>query len=118
MNYFKIGDTDYSIYVNELKVNKEANYNAQTNAAGNTVVDYINAKRTIEVGIIPLDSAAMVRLQEAIDAFSVSISFRNPKTGVLEENINCIIPTNSVEYYTIQVNKVMYKAFTLKFIEL
>ena len=36
----------------------------------------------------------------------------------LEENINCIIPENNVEYYTIQINKVMYKAFTLKIIEL
>lgn len=118
MAYFKIGDTDYSMYVNQLNINKEANYNAQTNAAGNTVVDYINHKRTIEVGIIPLDSAAMAALQTAIDAFSVSISFRNPQTGALEEGVSCIIPSNNVEYYTIQANKVMYNAFTLEFIEL
>lgn len=118
MSYFKINDTDYSKYVNGLKVNKTAVYNAQTNAAGNTVVDYINAKREIEVGIIPLDDTAMAQLQTAIDAFNVSISFRNPKTNALEENVNCIIPENNIEYYTIQVNKVMYKALTLKFIEL
>ena len=118
MSYFKINDTDYSKYVNGLKVNKTAVYNAQTNAAGNTVVDYINAKREIEVGIIPLDDTAMAQLQTAIDAFNVSISFRNPKTNALEENVNCIIPENNIEYYTIQVNKVMYKAFTLKIIEL
>lgn len=118
MAYFKIGETDYSMYVNKLTVNKEANYNAQTNAAGNTVVDYINHKRTIEVGIIPLDSATMVALQTAIDAFNVSISFRNPQTGALEEGVNCIIPSSNVEYYTIQADKVMYNAFTLEFIEL
>lgn len=118
MAYFKIGDTDYSMYVNQLNVNKEANYNAQTNAAGNTVVDYINHKRTIEVGIIPLDNAAMVALQAAIDAFNVSISFRNPMTGALEEGVNCIIPSSNVEYYTIQAGKVMYNAFMLEFIEL
>lgn len=118
MAYFKIGEDDFSIYVNELKVNKTANYNAQTNAAGNTVVDYINSKRTIEVGIVPLNDTAMVRLQAAIDAFNVSISFRNPKTNELEENVNCIIPENGVEYYTIQANKVMYKALNLKFTEL
>ena len=118
MSYFKINSVDYSNYVNELKVDKEANYNAQTNAAGNTVVDFINHKRTIEVGIIPLDSAAMVNLQKAIDAFNVSISFRNPLTGALEENVNCIIPSNGVEYYTIQANKVLFNAFSLKFIEL
>jgi len=117
MAYFKIGNTDYSNYVNELKVGKVNNYNAQTNAAGNTVVDYINSKRIIEVGIIPLDSATMAALQSAIDAFNVSISFLNPKTKALE-TINCIIPDSNVEYYTIQADKVMYKAFMLKFVEL
>ena len=118
MAYFKIGDVDYSIYVNQLKINKSNVYNAQTNAAGNSVVDYINAKREIEVGIIPLNDTVMTQLQAAIDAFNVSISFRNPKTNTLETNVNCIIPDNGVEYYTIQANKVMYNAFTLKFIEL
>lgn len=118
MAYFMIDNIDFSMYVNELKVNKTSNYNAQTNAAGDTVVDYINSKRTIDVGIIPLDSAVMATLQTAIDAFSVSISFRNPKTEKLEENVRCIIPANNIEYYTIQANKVMYNAFSLQFIEL
>ncbi len=116
--YFKIGDIDFSMYVNELKVNKEANYNAQTNAAGNTVVDYINSKRTIEVGIIPVDNADMVKLQNALDAFSVSITFLNPQTNELEENVSCIIPKSNVDYYTIQSNKVLFNAFRLEFIEL
>ena len=118
MAYFKIGTTDYSKYVNTLKVDRGANYNAQTNAAGDTVVDYINHKRTITVGIIPLDSVAMAQLQADLQAFNVSISFRNPQTNSLEENVNCIIPADKVEYYTIQANKVMYKAFEIKFIEL
>ncbi len=118
MAYFKINNVDFSKYVNKLKVSKEANYSMQTNAAGNSVVDYINSKRTIEVGIIPLDSAAMVELQAAINAFNVSISYRNPATGALEENINCIIPSNNVDYYTIQADKVLFEAFSLKIIEL
>ena len=118
MAFFKIDGIDFSMYVNELKVNKEHNYNAQTNAAGDTVVDYINSKREIEVGIIPLNDTAMTNLQAAIDAFNVSISFRNPKTNELETNINCIIPDNQIEYYTIQTNKVMYKELKLTFIEL
>lgn len=118
MAYFKIGDTDYSKYVNGLKITKNTTYNAQTNAAGNTVVDFINHKRTIEVGIIPLDDTAMSQLQKDIDAFNVSISFRNPQTNALEENIDCIIPSQELEYYTIQVNKVMYKAFRMIFTEL
>lgn len=118
MSYFSINGVDYSIYVNQLKVSKSANYNAQTNAAGNTVVDYINTKRTIEVGIIPLNDEVMKQLQEAIAAFNVSISFLNPTTGALETDVNCIIPEDEVEYYTIQSNKVMFNAFTLNFIEL
>ena len=118
MAYFKINDTDYSEYVNGLKVNKAAHYNSQTNAAGNTVVDYINSKRNIEVGIIPLDDAAMAKLQADLDAFNVSISFLNPKTKALETNVNCIIPANNIEYYTIRADKVSFKAFTLTFIEL
>lgn len=116
--YFKIGDTDYSAYVNSLKVSKEVNYNSQTNAAGNTVVDYINTKRVIEVGIIPVNGETMLNIQTAINAFNVSISFRNPTTNTLEENVNCIIPTNEVDYYTIQANKVLYNGMTLTFIEL
>ena len=117
MSYFKIGKTDFSMYTNELKINNAVNYSAQTNAAGDTVVDYINSKREIEVGIIPLDDDIMKTLLNAINAFNVSISFRNPQTNLME-TINCIIPGCNVEYYTIQQGKVSYKAFTLKFIEL
>lgn len=118
MEYLKINGNDYSMYVNELKVGKTANYNAQTNAAGNTVVDYINKKHIVEVGFIPLDGAEMLALQQEIDAFNVSLSFRNPLTNEIVENVNCIIPESNVEYYTIQIDKVMYKAFTLTFTEL
>lgn len=106
------------MYVNQLKVNKAAHYNAQTNAAGNTVVDYINSKRTIEVGIIPLDKVAMMELMAAVDTFNVSITFLNPNTGMLEEGVNCIIPSSNIEYYTIQINNVMFKALSLQIIEL
>jgi len=118
MAYFKINNNDYSKYVNSLKVDKTAAYNIQTNAAGNSVADYINAKRTITVGIIPIDKADMIKLQADIDAFDVSISFVNPITGALEENVKCIIPTNSVEYYTIRADKTSFKGFTLTFTEL
>lgn len=118
MAYLKINGTDYSMYVNELTIKETANYNAQVNAAGNSVVDYINKKRNISVGIIPLDDTVMAKLQQDLEIFNVSISFRNPKTNELEENVNCIIPDTEVDYYTIQVNKVMYNAFKLNFIEL
>lgn len=118
MAYFKIGDVDFSHCVSSLKITRSNNYNAQTNAAGDTVVDYINRKRGIEVGIIALDDAALQDLMEAIEYFNVSISYRDPQTGTLAENVNCILPSDEIEYYTIQSNKVSFKAFTLKFTEL
>ena len=118
MAYFKIGNKDYSMYVNKLLVNKEANYTSQTNAAGNTVVDYVNAKRTIEVGIIPLSAEAVKDLLTDLDRFNVNISFLNPLTDTLEENINCIAPSNAIDYYTIQADRKMINAFSITFIEL
>ena len=118
MEYFKIGDKDFSKIVNQLKISKKVNYTAATNAAGNTVVDYINSKRAISVGFIPLDDESMRDLLAAINGFSVSLSFRNPETNDLEENVLCIAPEDAVEYYTIQVGKVMYNELELVFIEL
>ena len=118
MAYFKINNVDYSMYVNSLEITTNTNYNAQTNAAGNTVVDYINQKRQIKVGIIPLDDAVMANLKTAIDNFNVSISFLNPNTKTLEENVDVIIPSNEIKYYTIQVNKVSFEGLTLTFTEL
>lgn len=118
MTYFKINGKDFSKYVSALRVERKAKYNAQTNAAGNTIVDYITSKRDIEVEIIPLDSAAMVEIQQELYNFNVNISFRNPYTGALEEDISCIIPDDEVEYYTIRADKVQFKAMTIKFSEL
>ena len=118
MNYLKINNVDYSIYVNSLEIAINTNDNAQTNAAGNTVVDYINQKRQIKVGIIPLDDIVMASLKNAIDNFNVSISFLNPNTKELEENIDVIIPSNAIKYYTIQMDKVSFEGLTLTFTEL
>ena len=118
MSYLKINNIDFSKYVNELSIDTDNNYTAQTNAAGDTVVDLINKKRTIEVGIIPLNAVAMKELLEVIDAFNVSISFLNPLTNTLEEGVDCILPSTGVEYITIQANKVLFKEFKLKFKEL
>ena len=118
MTYFKMNGIDFSAYVNDLKVTNTHQYNALTNAAGNTIVDYINKKRTFEVGFIPLDDTDMAKLLEVINGFNVTVSFRNPQTNVLEENVNCIIPMNAVAYYTIRTDKVMYDGFVLNLQEL
>lgn len=117
MAYFKIGDTDFSHLVRSLNVTKEHNYNAQTNAAGNTVVDYINAKRTIEAGFIYMDDSAMSELQAALDGFAVIITYRDPKTNALEV-ASCIAPEIEADYYTIQADKVLYNEFAVEFTEL
>lgn len=115
--YLMINGNDYSSICSELNVKREVNYNSQINAAGNTVVEYINAKRIVEVEIIPLDAAAMLSLLAEIEQFNVSLSFRNPRTNDLE-TINAIVPSNENKYYTIQVNRVLYEAMTIEFIEL
>lgn len=117
MAYFKIGENDYSAYTNELKIRSATTYRAQTNAAGNTVVDNANKKREITVGIIPLNDTVMKKLLADLDKFQVGITFRNPETNTDEYTL-CIIPESEVEYYTIQAGKVRYKAFNLTFVEL
>lgn len=101
-----------------MKIAKNHHYSSQTNAAGNTVVDLVNSKRTITIGLIHMSDAAMVAVQQAISPFGVSISFLNPETNTLEENVNCIIPSNNVEYYTIQAKNVLLKGTNLTFTEL
>lgn len=118
MTYFKIGSRDYSAYTNALKVLTSARYNEQMNAAGDSVVDFINSKRTIEVGIIPLDDAMLQTLMTDIAAFNVKISFLNPNTKTLENNVSCKIPESEVSYYTIQVGNVKTQALKLSFQEL
>ena len=117
MAYFKINNIDFSGITSGLKVSKAANYSAQTNAAGNMVVDYINSKKTIEATIIPINDAAMARLKAELDKFSVSITYREPATNSLQ-TIAAIIPADEIEYYTIQADRVMYNAVNLTFTEL
>lgn len=121
MTYFQLGDIDFSHYVNELKIKRGANYNAQTNAAGDTVVDYINHKVTLEVGFVPLDMSEMYELYSYLDNFTVSITFYDPQSVGSRHltTIECIVPTLDIEYYTIQSEeKTLFKPFTLKFTQL
>lgn len=118
MAYFKINDIDFSSFVGGMSINKAANYSIQTNAAGNSVVDYINSKRTIKITTIPLTGEQMKELQKVVASFSVSVAFRNPATNELEENVSCIVPESEADFYTIQVDKVLYNAASLTFTEL
>lgn len=116
--YFKINGTDYSKYVNKLQVGTEHFYKSMTTAAGNTLVKYINTKRVLEVGIIPLDASTLSQFMQDVNKFQVTVSFRDPITNNVIENIKCVIPVHLLEYYTIQAGNVQFKAFSLQIKEL
>lgn len=118
MAYFKIGNQDFSNIVAELIVKYEPLYNSQTNAAGNTVIDMINSKRNIEVKVIPIDAVKMASLMNAIKAFNVLISYRDPITNELVTGVNCIIDDITADYYTITNKRVLYNETKLEFQEL
>lgn len=111
MAYFKINNNDYSTYVNKLIVDTTHKYTARENASGNLLVKHITRKKKLQVGIIPLDATTLSTLMDDLDSFECTVTYLDPKTNALE-TINCIIPVHSVEYYTIQADKVMTKAFT------
>lgn len=117
MAYFKIYNpktkvtTDYSMYVNKLIVDTKHKYTARENASGNMMVKYITKKRSVQVGIIPLDASALQTLMRDLNQFQVKVTCINPETNALEEDVDCIIPVNSVEYYTIRADKTMVKGF-------
>ena len=118
MSYFlKINGTDFSKYVNKLVVGKEHLYEAMNTANGGDLIKYRGSKYTLEVGFIPLDDTSMSQLLTVLDEFSVTVSFRDPKTNLLVENLVCIIPNHLVEYYTIRADKVSYKAFSVQILQ-
>ena len=111
--YFKINGNDYSMYVNKLQVGTEHNYKMETSAGGADRVTHKYSRKILEVGIIPLDGEAMARLLSDVNQFRVTISFRDPRTNAMVEDMPCIIPRHLIDYYTIQADKVMYQAFSL-----
>lgn len=117
MAYFKINGVDFSQYVNKLTVQTNHIYNARTNASGNTSVKLINSKKVITVGIIPLDAAVNSRLVAMLNNFKMTVEFLDPETNQLG-TANCIIPKNAIDYYTVQADRVLVKAYTLTFEEL
>lgn len=117
MAYFLINGKDFSHVVSGLAVTKTANYSAQINANGNTVVDYINSKRTIEATFIPMLAEPLADLLDSLADFGANITFLNPHTNAVETAF-CIVPDSAIDYYTIQANKVMANPFTLSFTEL
>jgi hypothetical protein len=118
MSYFlKINDIDFSMYVNKLIVGKEHLYESMNAADGGDLIKYRGSKYVLEVGFIPLDDVSMMNLLTVLDEFNVTVSFRDPKTNQIYENLVCIIPNHLVEYYTIRADKVSYKAFSVQILQ-
>ena len=119
MAYFKIGNTDFSSYVSGLKIGYETLVadNSGRNANGDTVLDVINHKVKVYATFRPLSTAEMATLLTAIADYVIQITFRDAKTQTTK-TITCYTGTPEPEYYCIQNNKVMYKQFSLNFIEL
>lgn len=115
--FFKIGTTDISSYVASLQIGYGTAYNAQTNAAGDTVIDIINNKRTFNMTTRYLTDAEMSTLTTLLANLKVTISYRDVKTKALVTGVNCIVSTPEPEYYTIGTS-VFYKPITLTLQEL
>lgn len=117
MEYLKINDVDFSMYVNKLKIGTEWNYKARVNASGNTTAKPIAKKHILEVGIIPLDIDTVNQLETELNKFQVSVTFLSPETKDLM-TIQCMIPNHSKEFYTIRAGNTSLKAYSLAFTEL
>lgn len=110
MAYLKINGHDYSTNVNKLVITTKHKYTARESASGELLTKYIAMKRNIQVGVIPLDASTMSKLQKDINQFDVEVTFLDPDTNAMI-TAYCIIPTHSVEYYTIRAGNTMTKAF-------
>lgn len=117
--YFKINNQDFSHLVNSLKVGYETlvSENSGRNANGDTVIDVINKKIKVYIGLRHTFEEEMQEFLNAMEPYVVEVAFRNPKTGNLH-TITTYTGTPEPEYYTIQTDKVIYKPLTINFIEL
>ena len=118
MSYLKINDTDISHLVKGLKIGYETLLaeNSGRNANGDTVIDIINRKVKVYVTFRPMFDDEMVEFLTLIKDYVVNVSFRDSRTNQLT-TVTCYTGTPEPEYYHIG-NEVIYKDFSLNFIEL
>lgn len=118
MSYLKVNGTDISHLVKGLKIGYETLV-AETsgrNANGDMTVDVINSKVKVYATFRPMFDYEMVELMTLIRDYVVSVSFRDSRTNALA-TATCYTSTPEPEYYRIG-DQVVYKDFTLNFIEL
>lgn len=119
MSYLKLNGKDVSHLVKGLKIGYETLVadNSGRNANGDTVLDVINHKIKVYVTFRPMDDSDMKMLLAAIESYVFPVVFRDSKTNELK-TIICYSGTPNVEYYWILDNQVLYKEFSLNFIEM
>lgn len=119
MNYFKIGNTDFSFLVAGMKVGYETLVSSDSgrNAAGDTVIDVVNEKKKVYIQFRHMTEEEMNSLLTAIQPYVVNVSFLDPRTKALT-TIKAYTGTPEPEYYTIQPGGTIYKPMSLNFIEL
>lgn len=118
MSYLKINNTDISHLVKGLKIGYETLLaeNSGRNANGDTVIDIINNKVKIYTTFRPMFDNEMLEFLDLIRDFVVEVSYRDSRTNQLT-TVTCYTGTPEPEYYHIG-NEVIYKEFSLNFIEL
>lgn len=119
MSYLKLNGTDVSQLVKGLKIGYETLVadNSGRNAKGDTVLDVINHKVKVYATFRPMDDTDMSKFLAAIDDYVIPVEFRDSKTNQLK-TITCYCGTPNVEYYWILDRQVLYKEFSLNFIEM
>ena len=118
MAYLKIGSTDFSNLVSNLKVGYETLVSNKSgrNANGDTVVDVINEKNKVYVTLRHTTNAEMKSFLAAIKPYVIDVTFLDPETNALT-TITAYHGTPQPEYYTIS-DKTIFKPMSINFIEL
>ena len=119
MSYLKVNNTDISHLVKGLKIGYETLVadGSGRNANGDTVLDVINKKVKVYATFRPMNGNEMVELLQAISDYVVNVSFRDSRTNSIT-TVECYTGTPEPDYYWIRGNDVLYKEFSLNFIEM
>lgn len=119
-NYLTINGVDFSKYVSGIKVQKQTKFNQQTNAAGNTVIDFINCKYVVEVAFTPIIGETEINnfnmAFTSDNGLVVSLGFYNPFTTSIS-TISASNGNKTLEWYNLS-SKQITKPFTLTFTQL
>lgn len=119
MSILKIGNTDVSHLVSDLKIGYETlvSEDSGRNANGDTVLDIVNRKVKLYVSFRPMNQSEMSTLLSAISDYVVNVTYLDSKTGGLG-TITCYHGTPEPEYYWVLDGVTFYKDFSFNFIEL